>query len=448
MRIAIEILASLLLVGGGAIVAFAAVGVARLTDPFMRMHAAAKAGAMGAGLLVLGAGLAIGTAGAVLTALAAVAFILLTAPLASHALGRAAYVAGAPLGAASVADALSGVLDRKVFDIDPARTARPRPARFSPSTDPSGKDPSMSATPEFRWPGDAARRGAATARQAQAAAEPAAIRRILCGLVGGPAQPAATATAIDLARGAGAQLVGLSGLGQAPRRWQGPVGIGGAYWAEWAEGRSRARLRQDAAVALQAFQEAVAALPGLEAEARHEEADPRALAMLLAGHDLVVLPAGAGPHGLPCDPAEEVAAAVARARIAPVLRVARRPGVVREVVMLVGAGDGCGALAAGLLRSGLWPEATVSILALGEDRPAVRAMADGQAALLRAHGRQVAMLPALEPDFEAPALRARIARYDAAVMSCLTTRQGGVFDSLRICAHEIAGETAPLTLLP
>ena len=437
MRAAVEILAALLLVGGAGVVALAALGVARLTDPFMRMHAAAKAGVAGAGLLLLGTGLAFGTPATLLTALAAVAFLVLTAPIASHALGRAAYVAGAPLGAASVADALAGVLHRKVFDIDPARTVRPRPAR-----EPLPKDNAMSAIPEFRRPADQDARG-------QPAAEPVVLRRVLCCLAGGPAQAEATAEAIALTRGAGARLVGLSGAGQPMRDWRGPLGVGGAFWSDWLAGRNRARLRESAAAALQDFEQAIADEPGLDAEARHEEAEPRALATLLAGYDLVVVPAGAGPHGSPCDPRDEIASALARARVAPVLRVARRAQrPVRDVVLLVGASDACGGLAAGLLRSGLWPQAAVAIQPLAEDRPDVRAMVEAQADLLRAHGRRISILPSVEADFDAAALRARVARFDAAVSSCLSTRSDGVLDSMRVCAQEVATDIVPVTLLP
>ncbi len=437
MRAAIEVLAAVLLIGGAGVVALAALGVARLTDPFMRMHAATKAGVAGAGLLLLGTGLAFGTPGALATAFAAVAFLVLTAPLASHALGRAAYVAGAPLGAASLTDALAGVLQRNVFDIDPARTARTWPAR-----EPLPKDTAMSAIPEFRRPADPASR-------AQIAAEPVALRRILCCLVGGPAQPEATAEAVALARAAGAQLVGLSGAGQSTREWRGPLGVGGAFWSEWLATRSRARMRENAAAALQHFHEAIAGAPGLDALARHEEAAPRDLARLLAGHDLVVLPSGAGPHGLACDLRDEIASGLARARVAPVLRVARRAArPVQEVILVVGASEACGALAAGLLRSGLWPQAVVSIQPVADDRRGVRAMVDAQAELLRAHDRRVVVLPSVDLDFEAPDLRARLVRYDAAVMSCLSTLQGGVLDSIRSCAHEVTAETVPVTLLP
>ncbi|HZF75253.1 MAG TPA: monovalent cation/H(+) antiporter subunit G, partial [Acetobacteraceae bacterium] len=230
MSAALEILAAALLVGGAAVVALAALGVARLPDPFSRMHAAAKAGVAGAGLLLLGVGLAFGTAGAILTAVAAVAFLVLTAPLASHALGRAAYVAGAPLGAARVADALSGILDRRVFDIDPARTARPRPAtRPKPE-----QDPAMSAIPEFRRPAD-------PATLDRPGSVPAPLRRILVCLLGGHAGREAVAQAMDLAGAQGGTVIGLSGAGMEPRAWQGPLPVGGAHWAGWLASRSRVR---------------------------------------------------------------------------------------------------------------------------------------------------------------------------------------------------------------
>lgn len=437
MSALVEIVAALLLLGGASVVALAAIGVARLPDPFMRMHAAAKAGVAGAGLLLLGTGLAFGTPGAIATSVAAVAFLVLTAPLASHALGRAAYVAGAPISAATVADALSGVLDRKVFDIDPARTPRSRPVR----RDMPGKENAMSALPEFRQAADPAARG-------QGAGEPVALRRILCGLVGGPAQREATQAAIDLARGAGAQLVGLSGAGLEPRRWGGPLPIGGAFWAEWTASRSRARMRESCAAALQEFQTLAAAQPGLDVLARHEEAEAAELARLLAGHDLVVLPAGAGHHGGDADPAEEIAASLARARVVPVLRVRRRPDRVRGIVMLVGDTPACGALAAGLLRTGLYATAPVAILPVADHRRAGPAMVDAQAELLHAHGRRVTVLPAVETDFDSLALRATLGRYDVAAMACLSTRGGGVFDSLRGCAFEVASDAVPVVLLP
>jgi hypothetical protein len=118
------------------------------------------------------------------------------------------------------------------------------------------------------------------------------------------------------------------------------------------------------------------------------------------------------------------------------------------VILLVNSSEACGALAAGLLRSGLWPQARLSIQPVADDRRGLRAMVEAQADLLRAHGRQVGILPSLDLDFEAPDLRARLRRYDAAVLSCLSTRHGGFMDSIRNCAHEVTADVVPVTLLP
>lgn len=432
-----EVLAALLLVGGATVVALAALGVARLPDPFSRMHAAAKAGVAGAGLLLVGAGLAFGTAGALLTAIATVGFLVLTAPVASHALGRAAYVAGAPLGAASVADAMSGVLDRHVFDIDPARTVRPSPAA---RTMPQG-DLAMSAIPEFRRPADPAIRNAP-------GVEPATLHRVLCCLVGGPHQPEATEQAFVLAESAGARLTGLSGAGLEPRAWRGPLPVGGAFWADWLTSRSRQRIRENCAEALQDFQQRAAAAPDLDVAARHEEGSAADLVRTLSGHDLVVLPAGMGPHGVECAPGDEIAASLARARLIPVVRVRRRLVDVRSILIVVGSSPACGVLAARFLKTGLWPAAALSILPVADYRPKVAEAVEAQADLLRSSGRSVRVLSSLNLDFEVEDLKPVLATCDAAVMSCLSTRYGGFFDMVRNCAYETVADSVPVVLLP
>ncbi|MBU8542121.1 MULTISPECIES: monovalent cation/H(+) antiporter subunit G [Roseomonadaceae] len=443
MTAIIEIVAALLLLAGASVVALAALGVARLPDPFSRMHAAAKAGVAGAGLLLLGAGLTFGTTGAILITLGAVVFLVLTAPLASHALGRAAYVSGAPLGAASQADALAGILQRHIFDPASRPIASPQPMPRAPS--PARPRPRQEAT-------------AIPLPQAQHPVEPMLhdrtgttlmpLRRILLGLGGGPAQREAAAMAVELARPHGAKVLGLSGAGLEPRRWRGPLPVGGAYWAEWLASRSRSQMREAAATALAEFREIAAANPEVETMARHEEAASEDLVRLLAGQDLVIVPAGIGPHGAESSPGHETAATLAAAHIVPVLRVRRRPTSIRGVLLIVDSSPGCGRLAAGLLRSGLWSSAPVSILPVADDRRGVREMVETQAELLRDHGRRVAVMAPIDLDFEADDLSARLACFDAAVVSCLSTRYGGFFDSIRNCAFETAAESVPLVLLP
>ena len=103
--------AALLLAGGVAFIVVASIGVARLPDVFQRMHAATKAGGIGASLVVLGV-LVAGDVARPLTGALTILFMLLTLSVASQLLARAAYLSGAPVEGLDRGDPLAGVLDR------------------------------------------------------------------------------------------------------------------------------------------------------------------------------------------------------------------------------------------------------------------------------------------------------------------------------------------------
>jgi multicomponent Na+:H+ antiporter subunit G len=105
------VVAALLLAGGVAFIGIASFGVARLPDVFQRMHAATKAGGIGATLVVLGVLVAGGVARP-LTGVLTILFMLLSLSVASQLLARAAYVSGAPMEGLDRGDPLAGVLDR------------------------------------------------------------------------------------------------------------------------------------------------------------------------------------------------------------------------------------------------------------------------------------------------------------------------------------------------
>lgn len=77
-----------LLAGGFALVA--AVGVLRFPDALTRMHASSKVASFAGALALLAAAVDIGTVSAVTRAIFAIFFIMLTAPIGAHLLGRAA----------------------------------------------------------------------------------------------------------------------------------------------------------------------------------------------------------------------------------------------------------------------------------------------------------------------------------------------------------------------
>lgn len=119
-------LASLLVLAGGAFCLLGAIGVLRLPDCYSRMHAASKAGALGA-VLVL-AGLAAASSGAAaMEALFALAAVLVTAPLAAHAVSRAAYMADIK----PVVGKLGNVLEAKADPVSSGATV-PKSAEALP----------------------------------------------------------------------------------------------------------------------------------------------------------------------------------------------------------------------------------------------------------------------------------------------------------------------------
>ena len=89
-----EILTALLLVLGSLFSFVAALGMLRLPDTVIRMHAATKAGTLGAGLILISEAFFYAEVGITLRVLAAISFLLLTAPVAAHLIGRAAYYSG------------------------------------------------------------------------------------------------------------------------------------------------------------------------------------------------------------------------------------------------------------------------------------------------------------------------------------------------------------------
>jgi multicomponent Na+:H+ antiporter subunit G len=77
-----------LLVLGALFFLVAAVGVVKLPDALTRMHAATKAGTLGAGLMLLAASLAAGDVGVSVRGAAIFFFLLITAPIGAHVIGR------------------------------------------------------------------------------------------------------------------------------------------------------------------------------------------------------------------------------------------------------------------------------------------------------------------------------------------------------------------------
>jgi multicomponent Na+:H+ antiporter subunit G len=139
----IVILSSLLMLMGAAFMFVAALGLLRMPDLLMRMHAATKAGTLGAGLLLLSIAVYFHDPGVTMRALAAIVFLFLTAPVAAHVIGRAAYLTGGlKLWEKTTLDELHGQYDVETrqlgsgfADVDPMPVVTPD------ATPPAGDPP-------------------------------------------------------------------------------------------------------------------------------------------------------------------------------------------------------------------------------------------------------------------------------------------------------------------
>ncbi len=100
----IEILVSIFVVLGGLFALAAALGVLRLPDVLIRMHASTKAGTLGCGLILVAVAIYFAEGAITARAIAAIIFLILTAPVAAHMIGRAAYKTGVPLWKGTVID--------------------------------------------------------------------------------------------------------------------------------------------------------------------------------------------------------------------------------------------------------------------------------------------------------------------------------------------------------
>lgn len=98
---------AILLVVGAFFAFVAALGVMRFPDFYTRMHAATKAGAFGAALLLFACALHFGSLRAVITAVVIIVFFYLTTPVAAQSLGQAAYRRGVDLWSKTGRDQLA-----------------------------------------------------------------------------------------------------------------------------------------------------------------------------------------------------------------------------------------------------------------------------------------------------------------------------------------------------
>ena len=96
---AVRIIAVLGVVIGSGFSLLASLGLIRFPDLYTRIHAGSKAGAVGAGFILISLAVISLDPAVVLRVVIAILFLLLTTPISAHLLARSAYISGVrPIG--------------------------------------------------------------------------------------------------------------------------------------------------------------------------------------------------------------------------------------------------------------------------------------------------------------------------------------------------------------
>ena len=102
---------------GTLFILLAAVGMLRMPDFYLRVSVATKGGSLGVGLILIAAAIYFSDFGMTTRALAILFFILITAPVSAHLLGRVAYLSNIELWEKTSRDDLQGKYNRAKIEL-------------------------------------------------------------------------------------------------------------------------------------------------------------------------------------------------------------------------------------------------------------------------------------------------------------------------------------------
>lgn len=103
-----EIVVMILAAIGALFILLASIGLVRMPDVYLRISVTTKAATLGVGLILVAAGVYFADSSVVSRVVAIICFLLLTAPVAAHMVGRTAYFTGTELWKKSTIDELKG----------------------------------------------------------------------------------------------------------------------------------------------------------------------------------------------------------------------------------------------------------------------------------------------------------------------------------------------------
>lgn len=112
-----DIIIIILVSVGTLFVLLAAIGLVRMPDLYLRISVTTKAATLGIGLILASAAVYFNETSVTSRIIAIVFFILLTAPVGAHLLGRASYFIGIPMWKKSVMDDLKGKYKKSTHEL-------------------------------------------------------------------------------------------------------------------------------------------------------------------------------------------------------------------------------------------------------------------------------------------------------------------------------------------
>ncbi len=113
----VDIIVGVIAFLGTIFVLLAAVGMIRMPDTYLRISVTTKAATLGIGLLMIAAAIHSNDLAITAKVFAIILFILLTAPVSAHLIGRTSYLAGVKLWKDSIMDELAGKYDRSTEEL-------------------------------------------------------------------------------------------------------------------------------------------------------------------------------------------------------------------------------------------------------------------------------------------------------------------------------------------
>lgn len=113
----IDILSSVFIIIGSVMILISSIGLIRMPDLYLRMSATTKAATLGVGFILVGTAIHFWEVGIVSRLVIIIVFLLLTAPIAAHMIGRAAYIDGVPLWEKTSVDELKSKYDQNTHEL-------------------------------------------------------------------------------------------------------------------------------------------------------------------------------------------------------------------------------------------------------------------------------------------------------------------------------------------